>query len=88
MSIACTDCFRCGKCYPKDASCPTCQGPINYERDEACPACGNPITDTMKQTARQLFMEMKRQEREQMFPAFKKKRDSRMSWLKGNTNNN
>ena len=77
MTFSCTDCSRCGKCYDKHGHCARCGGDINL-LDEACSACGEPITDDMRETARQAYMNEKRIEHEKIIAlaqAAKRKRE-------------
>lgn len=65
MTIACTDCSRCGKCYDKHSNCKACGADINL-LDDACPSCGEPITDAMRETARQAYIAKRKNDHDQV----------------------
>lgn len=65
MTISCSDCSSCGKCYPKEQKCPSCGADI-FILDNACKACGAPITDEMRDIAKKEFMAMRAKERQKV----------------------
>lgn len=65
MTIACTDCSRCGKCYDKHAICKQCGGDIDLLED-ACPTCGEPITDAMREAAKQAYIDKRKADHDQV----------------------
>lgn len=77
MTVACSDCANCGKCYPKEQKCPQCGGDI-YMLDDACPTCGAPITDEMREEKRREFMAKKKIERDHVFELAQAARKKRL----------
>lgn len=74
MSISCTDCSRCGRCYNKDSTCARCGSPI-FLLDDNCVSCGEPITDEMREAARAIYMRQKKEERRMLFEMIKANRE-------------
>lgn len=67
MTVACADCSKCGKCYPKIRPCPACGATVHFGEDDACPVCKTPITQQMIDAAMAEYREMKKREFEQLF---------------------
>lgn len=65
MTFSCTDCSRCGKCYDKNSTCPSCGGAINL-LDDFCHACLEPITEEMRDRAKQAYLDEKKVERDRI----------------------
>ncbi len=80
MTTSCVNCASCGKCYQKEAVCLNCGSEINL-LDNACVACGNPITEEMRESARQAYVQQKMDAHDVLFPGLKKNREKRQKWL-------